>query len=60
MDSIGKKVKVVIEIVNVIGLKNVIFCYCCVEEEKRKFDFVVSCVVMFLGDLIKIICKNIR
>ena len=30
------------------------------EEEKRKFDFVVSRAVMPLGDLIKIIRKNIR
>lgn len=60
VDSIGKKVKVATEIANVIGLKNVTFRHCRAEEEKRKFDFVVSRAVMPLGDLIKIIRKNIR
>ena len=60
VDSIGKKVKVATEIANAIGLKNVTFRHCRAEEEKRKFDFVVSRAVMPLGDLIKIIHKNIR
>ena len=60
VDSIGKKVKVATEIANVIGLKNVTFRHSRAEEEKRKFDFVVSRAVMPLGDLIKIIRKNIR
>ena len=60
VDSIGKKVKVATEIANAIGLKNVTFRHCRAEEEKRKFDFVVSRAVMPLGDLIKIIRKNIR
>ena len=59
VDSIGKKVKVATEIANAIGLKNVTFRHCRAEEEKRKFDFVVSRAVMPLGDLIKIIRKNI-
>lgn len=60
VDSIGKKVKVATEVANAIGLKNVTFRHCRAEEEKRKFDFVVSRAVMPLGDLIKIIRKNIR
>ena len=60
VDSIGKKVKVATEIANAIGLKNVTFRHCRAEEEKRKFDFVVSRAVMPLGDLIKIIRKYIR
>ena len=60
VDSIGKKVKVATEVANAIGLKNVTFRQCRAEEEKRKFDFVVSRAVMPLGDLIKIIRKNIR
>ncbi len=60
VDSIGKKVKVATEVANAIGLKNVTFRHCRAEEEKRKFDFVVSRAVMPLGDLIKIIHKNIR
>lgn len=59
VDSIGKKVKVATEVANAIGLKNVTFRHCRAEEEKRKFDFVVSRAVMPLGDLIKIIRKNI-
>lgn len=58
VDSIGKKVKVATEIANAIGLKNVTFRHCRAEEEKRKFDFVVSRAVMPLGDLIKIIRKT--
>ena len=42
-----------------IGLTNVTFRHCRAEEEKDKFDFVVSRAVMPLGDLIKIIRKNI-
>ena len=60
VDSIGKKVKVATEVANAIGLKNVTSRHCRAEEEKRKFDFVVSRAVMPLGDLIKIIRKNIR
>ena len=59
VDSIGKKVKVATEVAHAIGLKNVTFRHCRAEEEKRKFDFVVSRAVMPLGDLIKIIRKNI-
>jgi len=57
VDSIGKKVRVASEIANSIGLKNVTFRHA--EEEKGKFDFVVSRAVMPLTDLLKIIRKNI-
>ena len=60
VDSIGKKVKVATEIANAIGLKNVTFRHCRAEEEKRKFDFVVSRAVLPLGDQITIILKKIR
>lgn len=59
VDSIGKKVRVASEIANSIGLKNVTFRHARVEEEKGKFDFVVSRAVMPLTDLLKIIRKNI-
>ena len=59
VDSIGKKVKVATEVAGAIGLTNVTFRHCRAEEEKEKFDFVVSRAVMPLGDLIKIIRKNI-
>ncbi len=59
VDSIGKKVRVASEVAQAIGLKNVTFRHCRAEEEKQKFDFVVSRAVMPLADLLKIIRKNI-
>lgn len=59
VDSIGKKLKVAQEVATAIGLKNVTFAHERAEEEKGKFDFVVSRAVMPLGDLIKIVKKNI-
>ena len=59
VDSIGKKVRVANEVASSIGLKNVTFCHERAEEEKQKFDFVVSRAVMPLTDLLKIVRKNI-
>ena len=59
VDSIGKKIKVCMEVAKALGLDNVTFRHCRAEEEKGKFDFVVSRAVMPLMDLIKIIRKNI-
>lgn len=59
VDSIGKKVRVATEVATSIGLQNVTFRHCRAEEEKQKFDFVVSRAVMPLTDLLKIIRKNI-
>ena len=59
VDSIGKKVRVATEVATAIGLQNVTFRHCRAEEEKQKFDFVVSRAVMPLTDLLKIIRKNI-
>lgn len=59
VDSIGKKVRVATEVSEAIGLKNISFRHCRAEDEKGKFDFVVSRAVMPLGDLIKIIRKNV-
>lgn len=60
VDSIGKKIKVASEVAQAIRLKNVTFRHCRAEEEKRLFDFVVSRAVMPLGDLLKIVRKNIQ
>ena len=60
VDSIGKKIKVCSEVATAIELKNVTWRHCRAEEEKNKFDFVVSRAVMPLTDLIKIIRKNIK
>ena len=59
VDSIGKKIKVASEVAKALGLTNVVCKQERVEEEKEKFDFVVSRAVMPLPDLVKLVCKNI-
>jgi 16S rRNA (guanine527-N7)-methyltransferase len=59
VDKIGKKVMVATEVSKAIGLENVTFRHAGAEEEKRQFDFIVSRAVMPLGDLVRIIKKNI-
>ncbi len=60
IDSIGKKIRVAAEISQSIGLNNISFSHERAEEEKAKFDFVVSRAVMPMGDLVKIVKKNIK
>ncbi|MFV0270899.1 MAG: 16S rRNA (guanine(527)-N(7))-methyltransferase RsmG [Macellibacteroides fermentans] len=60
VDSIGKKIKVGEAVAEAIGLKNITFRHCRVEEEKEKYDFVVSRAVMPLADLVKLVRKNIK
>ena len=59
IDSIGKKIKVATEVAKALGLTNVVCKQERVEEEKQKFDFVVSRAVMPLPDLVKLVQKNI-
>ncbi|VBB43519.1 Ribosomal RNA small subunit methyltransferase G [uncultured Paludibacter sp.] len=59
IDSIGKKIKVGTEVSNEIGLKNIELYHKRVQEEKGKYDFVVSRAVMPLDDLVKLSRKNI-
>ena len=59
IDSIGKKIKVGTEVANAIGLKNIAFKHLRVQDEKGKFDFVVSRAVMPLDELVKLVKKNI-
>lgn len=59
IDSIGKKIKVASEIAQTLGLTNVVCKQERAEEEKQKFDFVVSRAVMPLPDLVKLVRKNI-
>lgn len=59
IDSIGKKIKVGTEVSTSIGLKNITLKHLRVQEEKAKYDFIVSRAVMPLGDLIKLVQKNI-
>jgi 16S rRNA (guanine527-N7)-methyltransferase len=60
VDSIGKKIKVGTEVSNAIGLKNITLKHSRVQEEKGKYDFVVSRAVMPLGDLVNLVKKNIK
>lgn len=59
IDRTGKKIKVVYEVACSLGLKNIEAEQISGEEEKGKYDFVVSRAVMPLSDLMKIIKKNI-
>ena len=59
IDSIGKKIKVASEVSQALGLTNVTCKQERAEEEKQKFDFVVSRAVMPLPDLVKLVRKNI-
>ncbi len=59
VDSIGKKIKVATEVSTAIGLKNVTLAHRNVMEEKEKYDFVVSRAVMNMGELHKLVRKNI-
>ena len=59
IDGTGKKIRVVQEVCNAIGLRNCHPEHLRGEEEKGKYDFVVSRAVMPLPDLYKIVRKNI-
>lgn len=59
IDGTGKKILVVNEISKAIGLENCEAEHIRGENEKQKYDFVVSRAVMPLPDLVKLIKKNI-
>ena len=59
IDGTGKKILVATEVAKAIGLKNVVAEHLRGEDEKGKYDFVVSRAVMPLPDLLKIVRKNI-
>lgn len=59
IDGTGKKIRVVNEVATAIGLENVEAVHLRGEEEKEKYDFVVSRAVMPLPDLMKIVKKNV-
>ena len=53
VDSIGKKIKVVQEVVNALGLKNVKAEHTRAEKVKGEFDFIVSRAVTNMDDFAK-------
>ena len=59
IDGTGKKIRVAQEVSRAIGLKNCNPVQLRGEDEKGKYDFVVSRAVMALPDLEKIVRKNI-
>jgi len=59
IDGTGKKIRVAQAVCDAIGLKNCHPEHLRGEDEKDKYDFVVSRAVMPLPDLIKIVRKNI-
>lgn len=59
IDRTAKKIRVVQEVAKALGLENVSAEQKSGEEEKGRYDFVVSRAVMPLPDLVKIVSKNI-
>ena len=59
IDGTGKKIKVVNEVASAIGLHNVEASHIRGEEERGKYDFVVSRAVMPLPDMVRIVRKNV-
>ena len=59
IDGTGKKIRVAQEVGNAIGLKNCQPTHLRGEDEKDKYDFIVSRAVMPLPDLVKLMRKNI-
>jgi 16S rRNA (guanine527-N7)-methyltransferase len=59
IDGTGKKIRVAQEVCNAIGLKNCQPTHLRGEDEKDKYDFIVSRAVMPLPELVKLMRKNI-
>ncbi|NLC49766.1 MAG: 16S rRNA (guanine(527)-N(7))-methyltransferase RsmG [Bacteroidales bacterium] len=59
IDSIGKKIKVVNEVAQALSLSNVEAYHRRAQDEKGKYDFVVSRAVMPLPELVKLVRKNV-
>jgi 16S rRNA (guanine527-N7)-methyltransferase len=59
VDSIGKKILVASEVAKSLGLQNIRCIKERIEEEKGQFDFVISRAVMPMGDLVKLVRKNV-
>ncbi len=60
VDSIGKKIKVVDEVVQAVSISNVEAIHARAEDVKGKFDFVVSRAVTTLPDFIKWVENKIK
>lgn len=58
VDSIGKKIKVVTEVANALGLKNVTAEHTRVQQVKTKYDFIVSRAVTAFPAFVNMVKKN--
>jgi 16S rRNA (guanine527-N7)-methyltransferase len=59
IDSIAKKIKVARSVADALELKNVTVQQCRIEEEKSRYDFVLSRAVMPFPELVRLVRKNI-
>lgn len=59
IDGTRKKINVVTDIAHSIGLENTEAAHLRGEEEKGKFDFIVSRAVMPFPDLVKLVTNNV-
>ena len=59
IDGTGKKIRVAQEVAQAIGLENCQPEHLRGEDEKGRYDFVVSRAVMPLPDLVKVVRKNV-
>ena len=59
LDSIGKKIKVASAVADELKLDNVRFIWKRVEEEKGKYDFVISRAVMEFTRFVELTTKNL-
>jgi len=60
IDSIGKKITVVNEIVNTLGLKNVVAKKANVNDIKETFDYIISRAVCGFPEFVKMTEKNLK
>ncbi len=59
IDGTGKKIMVANEVIKALGLENVTALHRRGEEEKGKYDFIVSRAVMPLPDIVRLMKKNV-
>lgn len=60
VDSIGKKIKAVEEVVHILGLKNITCCHCRVESLPNKFDVIVGRAVTNWADFQNLAVPKLR
>ena len=60
VDSIGKKIKAVEEVVHVLGLKNITCCHCRVELLPSRFDVIVGRAVTNWADFQNLAVPKLR